>query len=300
MDTNDKVDAIPVFIKYFRRRSTSEQSIKNYEKCLQRFEISLGKPLVDARASDLDDLISRFEARTPETAPVKVSTLRTYIRILRAFFAFALEYGYIQRNPMAIVRAPRPEQRAPTYFTERQIRLLLSAPIRTRPTGMRLHALLATLYGCGLRANEALALDVDDVGLDRMQILVRHAKGGKVRGVPFGPELRDSLVAWLEMRPALALASETALFVGRDGERLEYGAARLQIKWAYESVGLDGTAHWLRHSAATHLMQHGANIRECQEFLGHEHVTTTQIYTHVAPEQLRRMPDLLPGLRKAG
>lgn len=299
MESNDTVDAISVFIKYFRRKSNSEQSITNYEKCLQRFEISLGKPLVEARAADLDDLISRFEARTPETAPVAKSTLRTYIRILRSFFLFCREYGYIDRNPMAIIRSPKAEQTVPRYYTERQIRLLLSAPIRTRPTGMRLYALLSTLYGCGLRANEALSLDVDDVDFERMQVLVRHAKGGKVRGVPFGPDVRDALRSWLEMRPALALASENALFVGRDGERLEYGAARLQIKWAYDSVGLDGTAHWLRHSAATHLMQQGANLRECQEFLGHERITTTQMYTHVAPEQLRRLPDLLPGFRKA-
>lgn len=299
METNDKVDAIAVFIKYFRRKSSSEQSIANYEKCLVRFQLALGKPLVDARAPDLDGLISRLEARTPETAPVAKSTLRTYVRILRSFFLFCREYGYIDRNPMVIIRSPKAEQQVPRYFTDRQIRLLLSAPIRTRPTGMRLHALLSVLYGCGLRANEALSLDVDDVDFERMQVMVRHAKGGRVRGVPFGPDLRDSLRAWLEIRPALALASETALFVGRDGERLEYGAARLQIKWAYESVGLDGTAHWLRHSAATHLMQQGANIRECQEFLGHEHVTTTQLYTHVAPEQLRRLPDLLPGFRKA-
>lgn len=288
------VDHIGVFLKYFRRRSVSAQSALNYERCLQRLELSLGKSLLDANEDDLDNLISSMESRTPETAPVKVSTLRTYIRILRSFYGFAHRYGMIQRNPMAIISNPKAIETIPRYLTADKIRAVLGAPLPSRATGIRLRALLHMLYSCALRANEALSLDVDDVNLHQRVVLVRHGKGGKARGVPLSESARDAVLRWLEKRPALALPSEQALFVGRDGERLEYAAARLQLKWAFEAAGAAGaTAHWLRHSAATHLLQAGANLRQTQVFLGHSQITSTQIYTHVSPEELRTLAPLL-------
>lgn len=287
-------DPIGVFLKYFRRRSLSAQSALNYERCLQRFEVSLGKPLLDATEEDLDRLVSDLEARNPESAPVRVSTVRTYVQILRSFYGFAHRYGMIPRNPMVIIANPKAIETIPHFLTPQQIRSVLAAPLPSRATGIRLRALLHVLYSCALRANEALSLDVDDVDLHRRMVLVRHAKGGKVRGVPLSETARDAVLLWLDRRPSLALPSETALFVGRDGERLEYAAARLQIKWAFEAAGLqDATAHWLRHSAATHLLQRGANLRQTQVFLGHSKITSTQIYTHVSPEELKTLAPLL-------
>lgn len=291
--TTPDVDHIGVFLKYFRRRSISEQSALNYERCLQRFQMTLGKSLLEATEVDLDNLVSSFEAQTPESAPVKISTLRTYIRILRSFFSFAHNYGLIQRNPMVIISNPKQIETIPRCLTPIQMRSLLSAPIKSRPTGKRLHALLCVLYGCALRASEALWLDIEDIDLHQRTILVRRAKGGKVRGVPMPEFVRDAVMLWLEDRPPIALPSENALFVGRDGERLEYAAARLQIKWAFESMGLDGTAHWLRHSAATHMVTKGAHISFVQKFLGHSKVTTTQGYIHASSDDIRPLAGLL-------
>lgn len=294
MPTSSNVDPIGVFLKYFRRRSTSPQSALNYERCLQRFELSLGKSLLEADEDDLDRLVSALESRTPETAPVKTSTLRTYIRILRSFYGFAHRYGMIPRNPMVIISNPKAIETIPHFLSAEKIRAVLGAPLPSRATGIRLRALLHMLYSCALRANEALSLDVDDVDLHRRVVLVRHGKGGKVRGVPLSESARDAVLLWLERRPAIAMPRETALFVGRDGERLEYAAARLQIKWAFEAAGATGaTAHCLRHSAATHLLQGGANLRQTQVFLGHSQITSTQIYTHVSPEEIRNLAPLL-------
>jgi integrase len=294
MHTSSNVDPIGVFLKYFRRRSTSPQSALNYERCLQRFELSLGKSLLEADEDDLDRLVSALESRTPETAPVKTSTLRTYIRILRSFYGFAHRYGMIQRNPMVIISNPKAIETIPHFLSAEKIRAVLGAPLPSRATGIRLRALLHMLYSCALRANEALSLDVDDVDLHRRVVLVRHGKGGKVRGIPLSESARDAVCCGLSAVQASPCRARRRCLWGvmandwntpRRGCRSN-GPSRPLARRARPRIGC-GTA--LRPTCCR-------AARTCDRPRSSWDIPKSrrpQIYTHVSPEEIRKLAPLL-------
>ena len=220
------------------------------------------------------------------------STRARRLASMRGFFRFALSEGYRQDNPCTDLPTPRRARHLPRLLDTRQINLLLSAPETDAPLGLRDTAILEVLYATGARVSEVADLRLDSL-LDAGQVLRCEGKGDKHRLVPMGSRAQEAIKTYLELeRPRLAqrATSPPWLFLSKSGRRL--GRNRLfGIVQGYAlSKGLPAiTPHVLRHSFATHLLEHGADLRAVQEMLGHSDIGTTQIYTHVDRKRLRKV-----------
>ncbi len=211
----------------------------------------------------------------------------------RSFLSWAVRTGRIRVDPSARLLAPRRRAGLPTVLRADEAAALLaaaaSAPAR-HPIGLRDRAALELLYATGARVGELVGLDVDDVDLARRTARVM-GKGGKERVVPFGVPAAEAVAAWLTTgRPVLAgPGSGPALLLGQRGRRADQRQIRAAVHRLAAGVPdlQDLGPHGLRHSAATHLLEGGADLRTVQELLGHATLATTQIYTHVSVERLK-------------
>jgi integrase/recombinase XerD len=214
---------------------------------------------------------------------------------IRSLHRFLLEEGRAASDPAAAVEKPPVPKGLPKALSEAEVTALLAAPVGGDPVARRDRAMLEVLYGTGLRVSELVGLSLGDVDLDAS--LVRaFGKGSKERIVPIGGHATRALVAWLGPggRPELVPASwrrrgdAEAVFLGSRGGRLTRQGAWDVLRRHGERAGLAGrlSPHVLRHSCATHMLDHGADIRAVQELLGHASIATTQVYTRVATERL--------------
>lgn len=213
---------------------------------------------------------------------------------VRVFTAWALRTGHSKTDPGALLGSPRAHRALPEALRQDDARALLevaAAAADGGPVGLRDLAILELLYATGVRVGELCGLDVDD--LDRERRVVRVlGKGRKERTVPYGRPAEAALAAWLTSgRPALAVeGSGAALFLGVRGGRVDQRAVRTMVHRRLAEVpgAPDLGPHGLRHTAATHLLEGGADLRSVQELLGHASLATTQIYTHVTTDRLRQ------------
>lgn len=225
------------------------------------------------------------------------ATLARRAAAARVFTAWAYHQGLLPDDPGARLAAPRTRRPLPAVLrTDEASDVLAAATERAAagndPVALRDAAILEVLYATGLRVGELVGLDVDDVDDARRTVRVT-GKGGRQRTVPFGGPAERALSAWRRRgRPLLAHdRSGPALFLGARGARLDQRVARAVVRRATAGLARlpDGASpHGLRHSAATHLLEGGADLRAVQELLGHATLATTQIYTHVTAERLRR------------
>jgi integrase/recombinase XerC len=209
----------------------------------------------------------------------------------RTFTEHAARIGTTQRDIGAGLVSPTVRRKLPGVLTREQAAALVAVPEQHNgPIGLRDRAVLELLYATGLRVGELVGLDVDDLDLDR-RVLRAMGKGAKQRTVPFGEPARAAVLAWLaDARPGLARSdSGPALFLGARGARLGQRAVRELVAAHLRHVPRAPVIgpHGLRHSAATHLLEGGADLRSVQELLGHATLTSTQLYTHVSVERLR-------------
>jgi len=232
-------------------------------------------------------LASQFGAKARATSIMRrLSALRRYYRL-------ALEQGSVRADPTVRVRAPKKARRLPKSLSETQVEALIGAPDPATTRGLRDRAMLETLYATGLRVSELVGLKLAQVSLDAGVVRVL-GKGSKERLVPLGEEA----VAWLrryatEARPVLASgAKNDHMFLTARRTPLTRQAFWLAIKRYGAIAGIPAATispHVLRHAFATHLLNHGADLRVVQLLLGHADITTTTIYTHVARERLKRL-----------
>jgi integrase/recombinase XerD len=196
----------------------------------------------------------------------------------------------IDHDPTADLRAPRKSQKLPQVLTRGEVAQLLAAPKGTEPSALRDRALLELMYACGLRASEAIELDVGDIDL-RHGVLRARGKGSKERLVPVGREAIGAVRTYMQRgRPELVgLREERRLFVNRRGGGLTRQGLYKIVQRHARSVGLADkmSPHTLRHTFATHLLAGGCDLRAVQEMLGHADIATTQIYTHLSAERLK-------------
>jgi integrase/recombinase XerC len=209
----------------------------------------------------------------------------------RSFSAWAHRDGRLDRDIGAGLASPKAQQELPHVLRPDQADALVTAPGDADPAALRDALVLELLYASGVRVSELCGLDVDDVDRDR-RILRVVGKGAKERAVPFGLPAEHALDAWLGRgRPAVAHEhSGAALVLGPRGGRLNPTSARRIVRAWARAAGLPSISpHGLRHTAATHLLEGGADLRSVQELLGHASLASTQIYTHVSAERLRRV-----------
>ncbi|MBV8856774.1 MAG: site-specific tyrosine recombinase XerD [Acidobacteria bacterium] len=207
---------------------------------------------------------------------------------VRGFYRFLLLDGHVKADPTADITRPQGGQKLPRFLSQDEIERLLRAPDTTTTEGVRDRTLFELMYATGLRVSEVVTLPAGNVDVDS-GVLYCFGKGSKQRRIPIG----RSAISWLlryEAARRVLLAGREApqLFVGYLGRPLTRQNVWALLKRAAEKAGIDGvTPHVLRHSFATHLLEHGADTRSVQAMLGHSDLATTQIYTHVTSERIR-------------
>ena len=220
------------------------------------------------------------------------SSIQRKLSAARSFFKFLVDDGALETHPATGLRQRRQARRLPGALSEQEICDLLSAPDLTRASGSRDRALLELMYSAGTRAAETVGLDREQLDLERGIARVL-GKGRKQRLAPVGSHAIRALNNYLEdpQRPRPLAGSEDAVFLNLKGARLTTRSLQRVVSQASLNAGLKrrATPHTLRHSFATHLLDHGADLRAVQELLGHSNLVTTQIYTHVSLERLREV-----------
>ena len=239
------------------------------------------------------DRVTRFLAAQQGSGKAARSLARL-ASSLRQFLDFLRLEGGTGAGPEAVVRPPRPPRILPRTLTEAQVEALLGAPDLATPLGVRDRAWIELLYASGLRVSELAGLPSRSVFLDEGFLKV-FGKGRKERLIPFGQSAEHWMRAWLALRPSFRPREDT-LFVGRLGESLTRQHLWRLLKAYARKAGINPGAvspHVLRHAFATHLLDHGADLRAVQAMLGHADIATTQIYTHVHQARLRALYDRL-------
>ena len=280
------------FLAYLEfERGLSRNTLEAYRSDLLqygRFLDERGVTAVGADGAQIEAFLAALggsggRAASPATIHRKAACLRSFYRHLR-------REGLLDADPTATVTAPRRGRKLPQVLTRGEVGTLLDQPRGTAPTDLRDRALLELMYACGLRASEAIGLDVSDIDLDE-GVLRARGKGSKERMVPVGHTASEAVRRYLERgRPALVGARvESHLFVNfRGGALTRQGLYKIVRRHA-TSAGLADrmSPHTLRHTFATHLLAGGCDLRSVQEMLGHAEVATTQLYTHLSSERLK-------------
>jgi integrase/recombinase XerD len=274
-------------------RGLSRNTLEAYRSDLQQFGEFLerrGLDPLEVQTSDLAAFISELATGSAERRPAAPSTLQRKIACLRSFYRHLRREQILDHDPASELRAPRSRARLPKVLSRDEVARLLEQPRGTSPAALRDRALLETMYACGLRASEAIGLELSELDLQD-GILRARGKGSKERIVPIGSKAIEALDAYLERgRPALVgIRPERRVFVNlRGGGLSRQGLYKIVGRHA-SSAGLEHrmSPHTLRHTFATHLLSGGCDLRSLQEMLGHADIGTTQIYTHLSTERLR-------------
>lgn len=285
--TTDRL--VDEYLSFLRiERGSSPRTVDAYTRDLRDYASFLAEAGVDDPASADRDTVMSYERHIAEAGYAPTS-IRRRMSAVRGFHRYLAQEGYAQGNVATALVLPKVPERLPDVLSIDQMARLLDATGDDTPRGMRDRALLEVIYGCGLRASEACALDVSNVYADEGFVLVR-GKGSKERISPISGVATRTLECYLEQaRPALVRkakhprpADSDAVFLNARGGRLTRQSVHRIVADAGERVGIEGLhPHTLRHSFATHLLEGGADLRVIQEILGHADISTTQIYTHL-------------------
>lgn len=276
----------------------SKNTLASYRSDLARFAgwlVPRGIPLSQAGATDLGAYLGEFSRIAQATSQ------RRLISSLRRFYAWQVARGGMAVDPTLDIPPPATPQRFPKTLSERQVESLLAAPDTETPLGLRDRAMFETIYATGLRVSELVGLKLFEVSFD-MGLVRVFGKGSKERLVPLGEVALDWLQRYLkESRPVLLAGRQCdAVFVGERSKQAasaSTGAMTRQMFWTLVkrhalTAGIPASRispHTLRHAFATHLLNHGADLRVVQLLLGHADISTTQVYTHVARERMKEL-----------
>ena len=284
-------------------------AIKGFQAYL-KLEKSLSPNSIEAYSRDIDKLYQFSEAQIVKIKPenITLADLRLFInwvnelgmipssqaRILsgiKAFYKYMLMEDIINDDPSELLESPKIQRKLPDTLSYEDINKLIAAIDLSRPDGARNKAILEVLYGCGLRVSELTELKLSNLYLD-IEFIKVTGKGSKERLVPIGGEAVKALKIWIEqvrVHTSIKKGEEDMVFLNQRGSRLSRIYIFTLIKQLAEMIGLKKSIspHTFRHSFATHLVEGGADLRAVQEMLGHESITTTEIYTHLDREFLK-------------
>ena len=267
----------------------SGNTLSAYRSDLAAFDTWLNKKGLDLKSAGRAELLGYLAANVRQGLSPRSSARR--LSTLRRFYRYLLREGMIQNDPTADVRSPSLGRPLPKAITEASVEKLLAAPAETT-LGLRDRAMLETMYASGLRVSELVTLALNELDLTTGLVRVT-GKGGKERIVPLGDEATSRLRDYLDQaRPELVGDQKNgAVFITRRGKPMTRQAFWQLIKRYTVVAGIDTdlSPHSLRHAFATHLLNHGADLRSVQMLLGHADLSTTQIYTHVARARLQSL-----------
>lgn len=287
-----------------------QQAIKDYQNYL-KIERGLSQNSISNYTMDLQKLVSYLNEQNIEEKPIgidretvqqfiydiaKIVNPRTQARIisgLKGFFNYLVFEDYRADNPMDLIETPKIGRKLPDTLSEEEINNLIAAIDLSKPEGERNRAILETLYGCGLRVSELINLKLSDLYFDEDFIKVT-GKGNKQRFVPIsGVNQKYINIYSKEIRVHLPIKKEHEdfVFLNRRGKQLTRAMIFTIVKCLAEAIGLEKniSPHTFRHSFATHLLENGADLRAIQQMLGHESITTTEVYMHVNRKHLNKV-----------
>jgi len=288
----DSHNAIDLFIDaLWLEDGLARNTLAAYRRDLSLYAgwLAVQQPPLALDATAEQHLSGYFAARHAET---RATTANRRLTVLRRYFHWALREGRITQDPTVRLLAARQPLRVPGTLTQAQVEALLLAPDDATPLGLRDRAMLELIYASGLRVSELVTLKTFHLGMAEGVLRVM-GKGGKERLVPFGEEARRWLERYLvEGRGAILAGQQTDdLFVTQRGSAMSRVMFWMIVKKYAQLAGITAplSPHTLRHAFATHLLNHGADLRVVQLLLGHADISTTTIYTHVARERLKQL-----------
>jgi integrase/recombinase XerC len=287
---------VNVFLKMFKEylqieKNYSKYTIEHYQHVIGDFFLFMTEQAIfDAKDVQYSDarlyLTKLFEQKLSR------KTVAKKISCLRSFYKFLLREKLVEENPFALVIIPKSEKRLPEFFYEDELIQLFRSCETETLLGIRNKALLEILYATGIRVSECCDIRLNDLDFYLSTVLVR-GKGNKERYIPFGSFAKDSLLVYINNSRNKLLTNKNShdvLFVNHRGGPLTARGVRKILNGLIEKSALNGKIHphMLRHTFATHLLNNGADLRSVQELLGHAFLSSTQIYTHVTKEHLRK------------
>ncbi|WP_181348776.1 tyrosine recombinase XerC [Thalassobacillus sp. CUG 92003] len=287
-------DAAQLFKEYLQiEKNASPLTVQSYEDDVNAFFIFLRSEDIHS-LRDIDDALIRvWLTKLYEHGLLRRSVSRK-LSCLRSFFRFLEREELVKQNPFLTVSLPKEMAHIPDFFYEEELQQLFSVNTSSDPLDQRNQAILEILYGTGIRVSECTGLSMKDIDFSIGTLLV-HGKGRKERYVPFGHFAEEALETYIEQgRKQLIEKTEeapVAVFLNARGKPISARGIRLILNKMVKKAALtvDIHPHKLRHSFATHMLNQGADLRSVQELLGHEHLSSTQIYTHVTKDHLRNI-----------
>jgi integrase/recombinase XerD len=284
--------ALRLFLEYLAvEKGLSGNTIQSYARDIRKLVDLLKARKVPLHRVTEETLVGFIHGESQ--AGLSARSLARLISALRSFFRFLVLSGLVSKDATAQLTTPSTWLALPKFLTVAEAEALLHSPDEKKPRGVRDRAMLEVLYGSGLRVSELATLKLAEINLED-GFLVCRGKGGKERIVPLGRSACGAIKRYLaEVRPRLDGGGREELFLSRRGRPFtRQGVWKLLRQYA-AAAGLAAkiSPHVLRHSFATHLLERGADLRSVQLMLGHSQITTTQIYTHVSRERLRRVYD---------
>lgn len=269
-------------------KSLSESTIEAYLKDIQKF--------VDFCKIDSPEKVKQADIRAfiDEINDVKAMSVNSQARILsgiKSFFKYLVIHDILEKDPSSTIETPKVGRKLPSVLTPEEVNDLINAIDLDSETGYRNRAILETLYGCGMRVSELVHLKLTDLHFEEGYLKIK-GKGNRERLVPIGRSVKDSITLYIHnYRCTLKIdkKDENVLFLNRRGKMMTRVMVFTIIKNLAQKIGLQKkiSPHTFRHSFATQLLEGGADLKAIQEMLGHESITTTEVYTHLDKEYLR-------------
>ncbi len=285
-------DLLEEFLHYITvERGLARNTLQAYERDLRHFLGYLRERDIRIVGQIQPPLLVEY-LRSLQNDGLRATSISRKLSALRNFFQYAVRERVLTKDPSGMIESMKKPLRLPKVLDEAEIAALLEQPRPLTPVGLRDRAMLELMYATGVRVSELVSLKVNDVNLD-MGYVRCFGKGSKERIVPMGDLARQAVQNYLDRgRPHLLRRTlEDTVFLNQRGQKMTRQAFWLILQEAARQAGIakSVTPHMLRHSFATHLLDHGADLRSVQEMLGHVDITTTQIYTHVSRTRLKEV-----------
>ena len=283
---------LEAFLDYLRfERNASVRTVEAYRDDLKAFESFFKGLESNLSWETLDTDIAREWIVSMMENGNKASSVKRRLSALRSMYRFLLKRGYVERDPVHHLTSPKKERVLPAFVREEDMNRLLDGPEMFEDTfdGRRDHLIITMFYETGLRVSELVGLNMENVNLSA-KVLKVTGKGNKQRIVPFGDELLHLINIYIGERGILEIADEQAFFVSGKGKRMTIPNVRKMVKTKLGLVTMQQkrSPHVLRHTFATTMLNHQADLQSVKELLGHSRLSTTEIYTHTTFEELKK------------